>query len=140
MTLLDLNGDPTSDVADEYWATGLSNGANLKRFKAIRAGLLLNLNESVRDLNEAIKLNDLKDAQYHLRKMNEKWNRIESLQKAIFQLIPDDNLDTLVEESKLFEENRDVVDRQREITTEFLLKAAKSDISFENAEWVCLIF
>ena len=134
MTLLDLNGDPTSDVADEYWATGLSNGANLKRFKAIRAGLLLNLNESVRDLNEAIKLNDLKDAQYHLRKMNEKWNRIESLQKAIFQLIPDDNLDTLVEESKLFEENRDVVDRQREITTEFLLKAVKSDISFENAE------
>ncbi len=125
---------PTSDVVDEYWSTGLSPGANLKRFKAIRAGLLLNLNESVHELNEAVRKQDFKEAQYHLRKMNEKWNRIESLQRSIFQLIPDDNLDSLVEESKLFEENRDVVDRQREIATEFLLKAAREDPSLDPAE------
>lgn len=129
-----LDEAPTSDVAEEYWSTGLSAGANLKRFKAIRAGLLLNLNESVHELNDAIRKQDFKEAQYHLRKMNEKWNRIESLQRSIFQLIPDDNLDTLVEESKLFEENRDVVDRQRETATEFLLKAAKKNLSFKAAD------
>ncbi|KAK4026640.1 uncharacterized protein LOC116927194 [Daphnia magna] len=114
-----------SNVAEEYWSSGLSATANVKRFKAIRAGLLLNLNESVRDLTNSIKKNDLKEAEYYLRKMNDKWNRIESLQKTIIQLIPDDDLEMLVEESKLFEDNRDVVDRQREMATNFLLKTVR---------------
>ena len=117
--------DVQTDVADEYWSAGLSPNANVKRFKAIRAGLLLNLNESVQDLTKAIKSGDAKDVQYHLRKMSEKWNRVESLQKTIIQLIPDDNLEVLVEEARLFEDNRDVVDRQRELATEFLLKTAQ---------------
>lgn len=118
-----------SYVAEEYWATGLSTNANVKRFKAIRAGLLLNLNESIRDLTESIKKNDVKEAEYYLRKMGDKWNRIESLQKTIMQLIPDDDLDMLVEESKLFEDNRDTVDQQREMATQFLLKVVRSDLS-----------
>jgi hypothetical protein len=61
--------------------------------------------------------------------MGDKWNRIESLQKTIMQLIPDDDLDMLVEESKLFEDNRDTVDRQREMATQFLLKVVRSDLS-----------
>ncbi len=118
-----------SYVAEEYWASGLSTNANVKRFKAIRAGLLLNLNESIRDLTDSIKKNDVKEAEYYLRKMSDKWNRIESLQKTIMQLIPDDDLDMLVEESKLFEDNRDAVDRQRELATQFLLKVVRSDLS-----------
>ena len=115
------------DVADDYWASGLSPGANLKRFKAIRAGLLLNLNESVRDLGAAIETENTKDVQYHLRKMMDKWNRLENLQKTIVQLIPDDDLDTLVEESRLFEDNRDVIDTQRELANEFLMKIIPDD-------------
>ncbi|KAI9563544.1 hypothetical protein GHT06_011007 [Daphnia sinensis] len=114
-----------SNIAEEYWSSGLSATANVKRFKAIRAGLLLNLNESVRDLTNSIKKNDLKETEYYLRKMNDKWNRIENLQKTIIQLIPDDDLEMLVEESKLFEDNRDVVDRQREMATSFLLKTVR---------------
>ncbi len=118
-----------SNVAEEYWSSGLSTNANVKRFKAIRAGLLLNLNESVHDLMGSIKKNDTREVEYYLRKMNDKWNRIESLQKTIMQLIPDDDLDLLVEESKLFEDNRDVVDRQRELATQFMLKSVRSDLS-----------
>lgn len=57
--------------------------------------------------------------------MNEKWERLEKLQRTIMQLIPDDDLEILVEESRLFEDNRDVVDRQRELATDFLLKSVK---------------
>lgn len=122
-------GSADSNIAEEYWSSGLSATANVKRFKAIRAGLLLNLNESVRDLTDSIRKNDLKEAEYYLRKMNDKWNRIESLQKTIIQLIPDDDLEMLVEEAKLFEDNRDVVDRQRETATNFLLKTVRSNLS-----------
>lgn len=122
---VDSSSHVGSDIADNYWAAGLSPTANAKRFKAIRAGLLINLNESVSDLNEAIKSKDVKEVQYHLRKLNEKWNRLENLQKTIIQLIPDDNLDILVEESRLFEDNRDAVDRHRELASEFLLKTVQ---------------
>jgi hypothetical protein len=77
----------------------------------------------------SIKKNDTREVEYYLRKMNDKWNRIESLQKTIMQLIPDDDLDLLVEESKLFEDNRDVVDRQRELATQFMLTSVRSDLS-----------
>ena len=118
-----------SNVAEEYWSTGLSTNANVKRFKAIRAGLLLNLNESIRDLTFSIKKNDTKEVEYYLRRMNDKWDRIESLQKTIIQLIPDDDLDMLVEESKVFEDNRDVVDGHRELAAQFLFKLVRSDLS-----------
>lgn len=90
----------------------------------------MNLNESVSDLNEAIKSKDAKEVQYQLRKLNEKWERLEKLQRTIMQLIPDDDLEILVEESRLFEDNRDVVDRQRETATDFLLKTVKKTSRF----------
>lgn len=82
------------------------------------------------DLNEAIKSKDAKEVQYQLRKLNEKWERLEKLQRTIMQLIPDDDLEILVEESRLFEDNRDVVDRQREMATDFLLKTVKKTSRF----------
>lgn len=118
-----LNTQNRSDVAEEYWSVGLSPNANIKRFKAIRAGLLINLNESISDLSEAVKSNNVKEVQYYLRKLNDKWNRLESLQKSIVQMLSDDDLEILVEEARLFEDNRDVVDRQRELAMNFLSKA-----------------
>lgn len=111
----------SADVADEYWAAGLSPSANLKRFKAIRAGLLQNLNETVAELTKALKRSDVREVQFQLGKLGDKWKRIEALQRSIVQLMADDNLDGLAEEARLFEDNRDVVDRHRDQANEFLL-------------------
>lgn len=125
MELGSLNVQVDSDVASELWSPGLSPKANLKRYKAIRAGLLHNLNESVNELDRAMKKKDAKEAQYLLQKLNEKWRKLEELQKNIIQLIPDDDLDVLTEETRLFEENRDVVDRQREEAHEFITQSIR---------------
>lgn len=122
-------GELESDVASELWSPGLSPKANLKRFKAIRAGLLQNLNESVNELDKALQKKDAKEAQYLLQKLNDKWRKLEELQKNIIQLIPDDDLDILTEETRLFEENRDVVDRQKEEALEFITQSIRIESS-----------
>lgn len=118
-----------SDIAGDLWSPNLPAKANLKRFKAVRAGLLQNLNESVNELDVALNKKDAKEAQYLLGKLNEKWRKLEELQKNIIQLIPDDDLDVLTEETRLFEENRDVVDRQREEAIEFITQSVSVESS-----------
>ena len=63
--------------------------------------------------------------------MNENWNRIEW---TVLQLTPEDDIfDSLEEESTFLKENRGLVESQRAVAKEFLMKAA-SDTSLNLAE------
>lgn len=121
----------SADVTKESWSAGFSPNFNLKRFKSIRPGLFISLNESVQNLNEAMRQSDTSEVHYHLRKMNENWNRIEW---TVLQLTPEDDIfDSLEEESTFLKENRGLVESQRAVAKEFLMKAA-SDTSLNLAE------
>lgn len=132
----EANNDTSNTNVADYWVSGLSPSANLQRLKATHAGLVMNWNDSVNFLIQAISLKNTKEVQYHLKKMNKKWEKVANLQKILIQLIPEQYSRFLQEESRVFENNRDVTYWYREQAMEFLKKAApelpKSKASFNK--------
>lgn len=117
------------DVAIRLWSPNLTSPANIKRLRAIRTGLLQNMNVTIHELYDAVEASDMREVRFQLSQINEKWKDIQDLHRAIIQTMPEEDASGLQEESKLFADNRDVLRRLNQQAEEFLAGASKSTAS-----------
>lgn len=118
-----------NDLASRLWSASLSNQSNMKRFRAIRTGLLQNMNITIHELYDAVDSGDMKEVRFQLKQINEKWKDIQDLHRAIIKLLSDDDTVGLQEETKLLVDNRDVLLRLNDQAEEFLAGKKNSTTS-----------